>query len=160
VTARDEQVREPVVDRHFAAENAHDVAATLATYTDDIVWDDVTHPLSPVHGKDAVGAVYSDIMDAIPDVRLETVRRLEDGSGTFVVDESILTGHVDGAWAGIYGEGAPVRVRILHVFNLTDGLISRENTWFDSAEVTRQVLGWKERRDAAADYGDSRTEAD
>lgn len=81
-----------VIDRHFAAENAHDVPGTLATYTDDIVWDDVTHPLSPVHGKDAVGAVYSDIMDAIPDVRLETVRRLEDGSGTFVVDESILTG--------------------------------------------------------------------
>jgi steroid delta-isomerase-like uncharacterized protein len=138
--------RADVIDRHFAAENAHDVAATLATYTDDIVWDDVTHPLSPVHGKDAVGAVYSDIMDAIPDVRLDTVRRLEDGSGTFVIDESILTGHVDGAWAGVQGEGAPVRIRILHVFNLKGGLISRENTWFDSADVTRQVLAWKERR--------------
>ena len=31
-----------IVDRHFAAENAHNVEATLATYTDDIVWDDVT----------------------------------------------------------------------------------------------------------------------
>jgi len=55
-----------VVDQNFAAENAHDVAATLATYTDDIVWDDVTHPLSPVHGKKAVGTVYSDIIDSIP----------------------------------------------------------------------------------------------
>jgi steroid delta-isomerase-like uncharacterized protein len=146
VTAPEGRARVHVIDRHFAAENAHDVAATLATYTDDIVWDDVTHPLSPVHGKDAVGAVYSDIMDAIPDVRLETVRRLEDGSGTFVVDESILTGHVDGTWAGVEGDGALVSVRILHVFNLTGGLISRENTWFDSAEVTRQVLAWKERR--------------
>jgi len=26
-----------IIDRHFAAENAHDVAATLATYTDDIL---------------------------------------------------------------------------------------------------------------------------
>jgi steroid delta-isomerase-like uncharacterized protein len=140
-----------VIDRHFAAENAHDVPGTLATYTDDIVWDDVTHPLSPVHGKVAVGAVYSDIMDAIPDVRLETVRRLEDGAGTFVVDESILMGHVDGVWAGIEGEGAPVRVRILHVFDVRDGLISRENTWFDSADVLRQVVAWKEARAAAAD---------
>ena len=48
-----------IIDRHFAAENAHDVDATLATYTDDIVWDDVTHPLSPFEGKEAVGAVYS-----------------------------------------------------------------------------------------------------
>ena len=49
-----------IIDRHFAAENAHDVDATLATYTDDIVWDDVTHPLSPFEGKEAVGAVYSE----------------------------------------------------------------------------------------------------
>ena len=46
-----------IIDRHFAAENAHDVAATLATYTEDIVWDDVTHPDAPFHGKDEVGAV-------------------------------------------------------------------------------------------------------
>jgi ketosteroid isomerase-like protein len=29
-----------IIERHFAAENAHDVQATLETYTDDIVWDD------------------------------------------------------------------------------------------------------------------------
>jgi steroid delta-isomerase-like uncharacterized protein len=134
-----------VIDRHFAAENAHDVGATLATYTDDIVWDDVTHPLSPFHGKAAVGAVYTDILSAIPDVKLETVRRFEGGAGTFVVDESILTGHVDGMWAGIEGNGAPVRVRILHIFDVSDGLIRRENAWFDSADVMRQVAAWKER---------------
>ena len=44
-----------IIDRHFAAENAHDVAATLATDTDDIVWDDVTHPDSPFRGKEEVG---------------------------------------------------------------------------------------------------------
>ncbi len=44
-----------IIDRHFAAENAHDVPATLATYTDDIIWDDITHPDSPFHGKEAVG---------------------------------------------------------------------------------------------------------
>lgn len=137
------------VKRHFAAENAHDVAATLATYTDDIVWDDITHPLSPVCGKLAVGAVYTDILSAVPDVRLETVRRIDSAEGAFVVDESILTGHVDGTWAGIAGDGAPVRVRILHLFDLRDGLICRENAWFDSASVLRQVLAWKERRAGA-----------
>ena len=47
---------------------------TLATYTDDIVWDDVTHPLCPVQGKEAAGEIYSAIIDAIPDVQLESVR--------------------------------------------------------------------------------------
>ena len=134
-----------VIDRHFAAENAHDVEATLATYTDDIVWDDVTHPLSPVHGKDAVGAVYSDIIDAIPDLRLESIRRFADATGTQVVDESIITGHVEGAWAGVDGNGAPVSIRILHIFDLRDGLICRENAWFDSTAVMKQVLAWKDR---------------
>jgi steroid delta-isomerase-like uncharacterized protein len=128
-----------IIDRHFAAENAHDVAATLATYTDDIIWDDVTHPLCPVQGKDAAGEIYTAIIDAIPDIRLETVRRFSADGGSTVVDESILTGHVHGEWSGIAGGGAPVRVRILHVFDLENGLIARENTWFDAAEVMRQV---------------------
>lgn len=133
-----------IIDRHFAAENAHDVAATLETYTDDIVWDDVTHPDAPFHGKREVGTVYSSIIDAVPDVRLESVKRYEDPNGRFVVDESILSGHVEGTWSGMSGEGAPVEVRILHIFELRDGLISYENAWFNAAEVQRQIAEWKE----------------
>lgn len=132
-----------IVDQHFAAENAHDVAATLATYTEDIVWDDITHPLSPVHGKEAVGAVYSSILDAIPDLVLESVLRFTSADGAWVVDESRVTGHVEGEWAGVAGGGAPVEIRMLHLFALRDGLIHYENTWFDSAAVLRQVETWK-----------------
>jgi steroid delta-isomerase-like uncharacterized protein len=132
-----------IVDQHFAAENAHDVPGTLATYTEDIVWDDVTHPLSPVRGKEAVGVVYSDIIDAIPDVHFVSVRRFTSADGQWVVDESNVTGHVEGEWAGVSGGGAPVEIRILHVFQVRDGLIAYENTWFDSAAIARQVEAWK-----------------
>jgi steroid delta-isomerase-like uncharacterized protein len=133
-----------IIDQHFAAENAHDVAGTLATYTDDIIWDDVTHPDSPFHGKEEVGEVYGGIIEAIPDVRLDSVKRFTGEDGRFVVDESVITGHVHGAWAGVEGGGAPVKVRILHVFELRDGLICYENAWFDAAEVQRQIAAWKE----------------
>lgn len=133
-----------IIDRHFAAENAHDVPATLATYTDDIVWDDVTHPDSPFHGKEEVAGVYSTIIDAIPDLQLKSVRRLNDEGGHFVVDESIISGHVEGNWAGVNGGGAPVSIRILHIFELRDGLISYENAWFDAAAVQAQIRDWKE----------------
>jgi len=79
-----------IIDRHFAAENAHDVEATLETYTDDVVWDDVTHPLCPVQGKAAAGEIYTSILDAIPDIHLESVLRFS--SADRVVDEAILTG--------------------------------------------------------------------
>ncbi len=55
-----------LIDRHFAAENAQDVPATLATYADDLVWDDVGNPDCPVYGKAAAAKIYEGIMDAIP----------------------------------------------------------------------------------------------
>lgn len=133
-----------IIDLHFAAENEHDVQATLDTYTEDIVWDDVTHPDAPFHGKAAVGAVYSSILDAVPDVTLTSVKRFSGENGRFVIDESILTGHVNGEWAGTHGGGAPVKVRILHIFELRDGLICYENAWFNGGDVQRQILEWKE----------------
>lgn len=134
-----------IIDRHFAAENAHDVAATLATYTDDITWDDITHPDAPFHGKEEVGSVYASIIDAIPDVVLRSVKRFTGEEGRYVVDESIISGHVHGEWAGMNGAGAPVEVRILHIFEVRDGLICYENAWFDAAAVQRQILAWKQR---------------
>ena len=139
-----------IIEQHFAAENAHDVEATLATYTDDIVWDDVTHPDAPFRGKEAVGSVYSSIIDAIPDVHLESGKRFTADDGTTVVDESILTGHVHGQWSGIEGGGAPVRVRILHVFEVRDGLIAYENAWFNAADVMQQVERWKAQQGMSA----------
>lgn len=126
-----------LIERHFAAENAHDVAATLATYTDDVVWDDVGNPACPVYGKSAAAEMYGGIMDAIPDIHLESVGRFV--CGDHAVDESIVTGHVRGSFLGIDGGGAPVRFRMLHVFDIRDGLISREQAWFDTVEVVRQL---------------------
>lgn len=139
---RAEEEHLDIIDMHFAAENAHDVAATLATYTDDIVWDDITHPDAPFHGKEEVGAVYASIIDAIPDVVLTSVKRFQGEGGRFVVDESTLAGHVHGEWGGMNGGGAYVDVRILHIFEVRDGLICYENAWFDAAEVQRQIRAW------------------
>ena len=126
-----------VIDRHFAAENAHDVAATLATYTDDVVWDDVANPACPVNGKAATALMYEGILAAVPDLHLETIMRF--ATDDHAVDESLLTGHVLGNFLGVDGGGAPVSFRMLHVFDLHGGLISREQAWFDTASVLRQI---------------------
>src|SRR5207248_2687653 len=89
-----------IIDRHFAAENAHDI-------------------------------------------QLRSVSRFQ--CADHVVDESIATGHVMGEFAGVAGGGAPVSFRLLHIFDLRDGLIERENAWFDSAAVRRQVEAFHHR---------------
>jgi predicted ester cyclase len=90
-----------------------------------------------VYGKSAAAEMYGGIMDAIPDLHLESVGRFV--CGDHVVDESIVTSHVRGSFLGIDGGGAPVRFRMLHVFDIRDGLISREQAWFDTALVARQL---------------------
>src|SRR2546423_10499972 len=105
-----------IIDRHFAAENAHDVEATLATYTDAIVWDDVTHPGSPFRGKQAVAEAYGGILQAIPDIQLRSVSRFQ--CADHAVDESIATGHGIGELAGVAGGGAPAGLPVVSVLCL------------------------------------------
>jgi steroid delta-isomerase-like uncharacterized protein len=136
-----------IIDEHFAAENAHDIPRTLATYADDIIWDDVSNPLCPVQGKAGAEANYEDIMRTIPDLRLESVLRF--ASDEHVVDEGILTGHVNGTYLGIECDGAPLRFRILHVFDVRNGLIAREQAWFDTAGVMAGLEAWVAERRAA-----------
>jgi steroid delta-isomerase-like uncharacterized protein len=126
-----------IIDRHFAAENNHDVAGALATYTADVIWDDVSDPRCPLSGHEAAGANYENIMRTLPDLRLESVFRFT--CHDHVVDESILTGTVNGSYLGVECHGAPVRFRILHVFDLRDGLIAREQAWFDTNTVVEEL---------------------
>src|SRR5262249_53925606 len=100
-----------VIERHFAAENAHDVRATLDTYTDDVIWDDVGNPGCPVYGKAATSGMYEGIMAAIPDLHIRSVLRF--GDAEHVVDEAVASGHVEGSFLGVEGGGAPVSFRML-----------------------------------------------
>ena len=57
------------------------------------------------------------------------------------IDPYLATGCaiVAGALAGLVTAMLNVRFRILHVFDILDGLISREQAWFDTAGVARQL---------------------
>jgi len=92
-----------IIEQHFAAENAHDVLATLATYTDDVIWDDVGNPGCPVHGKAATSGMYEGIMAAIPDLQIKSVLRF--GDVEHVVDEAVASGRVEGSFLGVEGGG-------------------------------------------------------
>ena len=72
------------------------------------------------------------IADRVPELDLDAQSvewtMLDDGCEALLVNGG-----------GIDGGGAPVRFRMLHVFDIRDDLISREQAWFDTAEVTRQL---------------------
>jgi steroid delta-isomerase-like uncharacterized protein len=136
-----------IIDLHFAAENAADIPSVLATYTDDVVWEDTTLPFGPLHGKRGAALAYNNMLSNLADVHLQSVWRVR--ADAHVIDESIVTGTVVGTFAGVPGHGVSVRFRLLHIFELRDGLISRETAWYDTGSIARQVLTHQHSQDAS-----------
>lgn len=57
----------------------------------------------------------------------------------FCVIEHQGTGTVPGEFLGIAGNGRPISVRLLHIWEFKTGRISRENVWLDSAAIVAQL---------------------
>ena len=53
--------------------------------------------------------------------------------------EAKMTGVVTGSMLGLPGNGRRITFRILHVFEFSDGLISRENVWLDTGAIVQQL---------------------
>lgn len=126
-----------LVERHLKAEGAGDVEGAVAVYTDDVEHDVVGWPTGPLHGKEAARDFYR---------HLTANFRTEDEQPSHryfandaVILDQMMTGTVTGSMLGMPGNGRRVTFRILHVFEFTDGLISRENVWLDGAAIQQQL---------------------
>jgi ketosteroid isomerase-like protein len=81
---------------------------------------------------------YELLFEAVKGESVTPLRRLygED----FVVDETLWHGHVEDGGAFLCdGKSGPVSFRLLHVFNLRDGKITREQVWCDLAAIQQQL---------------------
>jgi steroid delta-isomerase-like uncharacterized protein len=125
-----------IVDDHFAAELRGDIDATIATFTDDVEHDVVGSP-AVSHGRAEAAAFYRRLFADLHLTEIEKVRRYHGPD--FVVDESIVHARATGAPLGFAGDDRTVRFRLLHIFDIRDGAISRENAWLDVAAIAQQL---------------------
>ena len=127
-----------LVNDHFMYEATADLEGVMRTYNEDPVHQVVGGPDGLLRGKAAIRGFYERLFPALKGERAEPVMRLY-GDG-FLVDESILIGQVvDGRPFSLPGKSGHARVRLLHVFQLRDGLIANERVWFDFDEMRRQL---------------------
>ena len=126
-----------ILERHFAALQKRDLDGILATYDDDAEHDAVGRDPNPIHGKAALGAFYRESLADLANTKVIPVRRLYGDE--FAIDESILDGYAHGRPFDLEGYSRPVRFRMLRIFEFRDGLIARENAWFDIVAVQRQL---------------------
>lgn len=126
-----------ILERHFTALQKRDLEGILATYADDAEHDAVGRDPNPIRGKDALGTFYRESLADLSSTSVIRVRRLYGDE--FAVDESILDGYAQGRPFDLEGYSRPVRFRMLRIFEFRDGLIARENAWFDIVAVQRQL---------------------
>jgi uncharacterized protein len=125
-----------LVDEHFAAEVHQDLGTLLATFADDVEHD-VVGSGTVSYGQSQVEAFYRTLLQDLTFESIESVRRYH---GTdFVVDESIVHARAIGRPLGFEGRDRQVSFRILHVFDIVDGRIQRENAWLDTAAIFTQL---------------------
>jgi SnoaL-like domain len=131
-----------LVVRHFDAEVAADVEAILAGFVEDAEHDVAGRAGPVVRGREGIGGYYQGLLADLRIERFEPVRRWYGDA--HVVDESVLHGRAVGCVVGKVGHGRAVHARLLHVFDVADGLISRESAWLDVADVQQQLSndGW------------------
>lgn len=126
-----------IVDRHLRAEREGDVETILDAVTDDIEYEVFGAPDNPVSGRNGLRTRALERFANQMTERHIPLRRLY-GDG-YVVDEMIWEGRITGRLGPYVGAGRRVSHRVLHVFELRDGHISRMSVYLDYAAVMRQL---------------------
>ena len=134
-TTREEM--DALVEGHYRAEQNGDLEAIVDGFAPGAEHDVVGRPGDTLHGGDQIAGFYRALFAELRIDRLEPVRRWYGDD--HVVDESILHATANGSVFGLEGRGRPVQARFLHIFDFTDGLISREIAWIDLGAIQQQL---------------------
>ena len=125
-----------LIDDHFQAELDEDIDAVISTFAADVEHDVVGRP-HVGHGRAEAAAFYRELFTDLRLDRFDSVHRYHGDD--FVVDESIVHATAVGAPFGIPGEGRALQFRLLHIFEIRDGVIARENAWLDVGSIMAQL---------------------
>jgi|SRR5437867_2500157 len=125
-----------ILHQHLAAETVFDMEGTLATLTEDCVFEDV--PTGEVYrGLESVRAYYHEWWTAfaiVPqDIRSYIV------SESFLIVETRFVGAHRGGYRGTAPTGRPLNLPVAIFINLRDGLMSGERFYYDRATLLAQT---------------------
>jgi ketosteroid isomerase-like protein len=114
------------VENHFHSEALNEVEAALETFTDDIIWEaPAPNGLNrSFSGKEAAAKNYRELFASMRNVKFQFLQRF--ATEDRVVDDSIVTFEVakDEYWR--FPVGSKIEMRLVHIFEMRDGKISRE----------------------------------
>lgn len=114
-----------------------DLDAMRAMWHDNVVDDFVA--LGMFEGKDAVGAFFSELFTAVPDMQF-TINRIVGGDDRIAVGEWSITGTFNGGpFQGLDPTGRHVDLRGVDVMEFEEGRLRRNTIYYDGLRFARQV---------------------
>lgn len=125
--------REAIVLEHLAAENRHDIEATIATF------HRARYEVNgePSDGEAAVRELLQGIMAGFPDIHWET-DRVHHAEGA-VIGQVRMSGTHDGPFSGIPPTGRRIDVAMAAIFEFEEDRLLCEHVYFDVATILRQI---------------------
>jgi ketosteroid isomerase-like protein len=116
------------VEAHFHNEATGEVERAVDLYTDDAVWESPGRGLI-FRGKEATAANYRRMFGSMRNVEFRPVQRF--ATADRVVDDSIVTFDLvgDGVVNAPLPVGSSVELRLVHIFEMRDGKISKETAF-------------------------------
>jgi ketosteroid isomerase-like protein len=129
-----------LVDEHFRFEATDDVDGVMSTLAEGAVHEVLPSPFGALTDPAAQRTYYELLFRSIQGERVEPLNRYYGDD--VLVDESLWHGRIeDGEPFLCAGRSGDVSFRLLHVFELADGKIIREQVWCDLAAIQRQLAG-------------------
>ena len=125
--------RGAIVAEHLAAENRHDVEATIATF--HRARYEVNGETS--EGETAVRDLLHELMTGFPDFHAE-VQKLHHADDA-VIGEGRLSGTHNGPFAGVPATGRRVDYPIVAIFEFEEDRLLCEKVYFDGATILTQI---------------------
>jgi steroid delta-isomerase-like uncharacterized protein len=121
-----------LVQKNFAAWNAHDADRVASLYTDDVIYEDVAFGLT-ARGHAEMRKMAADFFASVPDLKLEVV------SSTSMGNHGSVEWVFSGTDVGLFKTGKKFSVRGASVYELRGQKFSANRDYYDSASLMRQV---------------------
>jgi len=126
-----------LVEQHVRLENAHDLEGVLGTFGNAAHYDDEAWG-EHYEGTRGVREFYAQLMNALPDLEIQVVRRhaTEDA----IVLEVMIRGTQLGGWRGLPATGRRVEIPLCGVYTFDEhDRLAGERIYYDRASVLRQL---------------------
>jgi hypothetical protein len=114
-----------LVDMHLAEENPVRIDECIKFYSEDAVWEAPTRGVSYT-GREKIKKMYLRVFDSAAGISFHPIERFASPDRVFDDMEVRFTLSGNGFENAPFPVGTKVKMRLLHNFHISDGLISKE----------------------------------